>query len=122
MVLPPFDSKVVEYMKAMDVAARRNLITMIHCEDYGLVQYLTQRLIEEGHQGVADYANARPELSEVIAGRRAIAMAEVTRSQLYIVHIASKTALDVVIAAKAAGLPVFAETWPIHLVLPVWRI
>jgi dihydropyrimidinase len=114
MVTDEFDSRMAEFMQAMEAAARHSLVTMIHCEDHGLVRYASRRLIQESRGSAESYALARPEVSEVVAVRRAIAMAELTGAPLYVVHLASEAALDAIRAARRR-IRVFAETRPIYL-------
>lgn len=114
MVTDEFDSRMADFMQAMEVAAGHELTTMVHCEDHGLVRYASQRLIDEGRGGARSYPLARPESSEVVAVRRAIAMAELTGAPLYVVHVASEAALDAIRAARRT-VRVFAETRPIYL-------
>jgi dihydropyrimidinase len=115
MVTAEFDARSAEFMKALDAAARRGLVAMIHCEDHGLVEYATRRLLDEGRGRPRDYALARPDVSEELAVRRAIAMGRLTGATIYIVHLASRAALAAVVEAREQGLRVFAETRPIYL-------
>lgn len=115
MVLAQFDADVVEFMRAMEAAGRRGLVTMIHCEDHGLVEYASRRLIEAGRGATRHYAAARPDVTEAVAVRRAIAIAELTGAPIYVVHLASAAALREIVAARRAGATIYAETRPIYL-------
>ena len=84
---------------------------MIHCEDDAILARAAERLMQEGRGSL----DSRPVLAEVIATRRAVAMAEATGSPIYIVHLSSEGALRVAEEAQARGLPVYVETRPIYL-------
>jgi dihydropyrimidinase len=114
MVAETFDRETADFMQAMERAGRHGLVTMMHCEDHGLVDYASRRLLEEGRGGPENYAHARPRSSELVAVQRALAMAELTGAELYVVHVAGREAVDAIRAARASR-PVYAETRPIYL-------
>src|SRR5205085_5580398 len=58
---------------------------------------------------------SRPALSEELAVQKALALCELTRCPLYIVHVSSERALAACHAAQRRELPVFVETRPIYL-------
>jgi dihydropyrimidinase len=115
MVTPWFDAKVRQYVGAIRTAGEHGLITVIHCEDYALIEDATARLVGEGKSSLRYYAESRPIISEVVATQRAVAFAEVTVSPIYVVHLSSERALQVCIEARSRGLPVFVETRPLYL-------
>jgi dihydropyrimidinase len=112
-----FDSQFREYTKAVWLAGENRLISLIHCEDYALIQNATERLLSEGKSSLRHYAESRPIISEVVATQRAVAIAEATGASVYIVHLSSARALEVCTDAQSRGLPVFVETRPLYLYL-----
>jgi dihydropyrimidinase len=115
MSVEPFDRQVVGYIEATRLAGENDLLTMIHCEDYALVEHATARLLADGHLSLRHYPEARPIVSEVIATQRAVGIAEATGAPIYVVHCSSERALDVCAEAQARGVPVYVETRPFYL-------
>ncbi len=112
---PPFDQNTRAYLATLDAAGEAGVLTMIHCEDDAILARAVERLMDEGRGSLRYFPDSRPVLGEVIATRRAVAMAEATGSPIYIVHLSSEGALRVAEEAQARGLPVFVETRPIYL-------
>ena len=110
-----FDTNNISFLTAINLAGKNGLITLIHCEDYSIIEYLTDRLVESGKSSIEHYSESRPIVAEVVSTQRAVAIAEVTNSPLYVVHLSSKRALDVCIEAKARNLPINIETRPLYL-------
>jgi dihydropyrimidinase len=110
-----FDRNVGGFLEATARAGAAGLITMIHCEDYAIMERAARELLAAGRTGMRHYAESRPVISEVVATERAVAFAAATGAPVYIVHLSSKGALDVCRRAQAAGLPVFVETRPLYL-------
>lgn len=115
MSTPAFDANALGFLKATDAAGRHGLLTMIHCEDYPIIRWSIDRLLEEGRGALANYPASRPIASEVVATQRAVALCEMTGAPVYIVHLSSAAALDVCRDAQARGLPVYVETRPLYL-------
>jgi dihydropyrimidinase len=113
--LAGFDECSVEYANAMAEAARLGGLINIHCEDQTCISYQTRRLEAEGHSDIRHYADSRPRLSEGIAAERAIQLARMTDSPIYLVHLSCQESLDAINEARARGQSVYAETRPIYL-------
>src|SRR5262249_58786853 len=62
-------------------------------------------------------AGPRPGRAEAEATRGAIALAEIADVPIYIVHLSSAEALEMVTEARDRGLPAYAETCPQSLFL-----
>lgn len=121
MVSPEFDTQVRDYVEAIRRAGESGLITVIHCEDYALIEDATARLLAAGNSSLRYYAASRPVISEVVATQRAVAFAEATGAPVYIVHLSSERALEVCAQAQDRGLPVYVETRPLYLHLTCER-
>lgn len=121
MVSPGFDSQVRDYVEAIRRAGESGLITVIHCEDYGLIEDATAGLLRAGKSSLRHYAASRPVISEVVATQRAVAFAEATGAPVYIVHLSSERALEVCVEAQHRGVPVYVETRPLYLHLTCER-
>ena len=115
MSMQSFEDNVGGFLRATEAAGQRGLLTMIHCEDFPIIQWSIERLLASGRGSLANYPESRPVVSEVVATQRAIALCEMTGAPVYIVHLSSAAALDVCRDAQARGLPVYVETRPLYL-------
>ncbi|MBM4464162.1 MAG: amidohydrolase family protein [Chloroflexi bacterium] len=115
MVTSNFESQVRSYVEAIRRAGENGLITLIHCEDYALIEDATARLVAAGKSSLRYYAESRPVISEVVATQRAVAFAEATGAPVYIVHLSSARALEVCAEAQSRNVPVYVETRPLYL-------
>lgn len=116
-VMQSFDSQVRNYVEAIRRAGASGLITLIHCEDYGLIEDAVAGLLAAGKSSLRYYPESRPIISEVVATQRAVAFAEATGAPVYIVHLSSARALEVCSEAQSRGVPVYVETRPLYLYL-----
>lgn len=95
------------------LAARENMLVAVHAEDEHLIR---ERQKERKHN--TDYA-AHSHIRNIEVATRAIEKAIVLcrkhGTKLYILHVSSAPEIDLIRAAKAEGLPVYAEITPHHL-------
>ncbi len=112
-----FEERARDFMKLFAIAAQSGGLMTIHAEDENIIQYCTQRLIDEGKTAARYFPDSRPPLSEAAAVSRALRMAELTGAPLYFVHLSTGAALDEIRRAREAGRTVLAETRPIYLYL-----
>jgi dihydropyrimidinase len=89
----------------------------MHAENGGVIDVLVQRALAAGHTAPKYHALTRPARAEAEATHRAIALAEIADVPIYIVHLSSAEALEMVTEARDRGLPAFAETCPQYLFL-----
>jgi dihydropyrimidinase len=100
---------------AIAAAGRAGSVTLVHCEDAGILAETGQELIGAGRGAVRHFPDARPVSAEVAAVDDAIGLTRRSGAPLYIVHLSSAAALDRCRQARAAGLPVYVETRPLYL-------
>jgi len=112
---PSFGQNARAYLDTLAAAGEAGVLTMMLCEDHAIIARAVERLMNQGRGSLRYFPDSRPVLAEVIATRRAVAMAEATGAPIYIVHLSSEGALRVAEDAQARGLPVFVETRPIYL-------
>jgi dihydropyrimidinase len=89
----------------------------MHAENGGVIDVLVQRALAGGQTAPKYHALTRPARAEAEATHRAIALAEIADVPIYIVHLSSAEALEMVTEARDRGLPAFAETCPQYLFL-----
>jgi dihydropyrimidinase len=103
--------------RALLRTARCGGLVQVHAENGGVIDVLTKRAQAEGRTEPRQHALTRPARAEAEAVHRAIALAEMAGAPVYIVHVSAAEAVAEVAAARARGLPVFAETCPQYLFL-----
>ncbi|MBI4497613.1 MAG: dihydropyrimidinase [Chloroflexi bacterium] len=112
-----FDSAIPEFLAALRRVGELGALACVHAEDESLIRHLTERLLAAGRGDVRAFPDSRPDYSEAVAVGRAVAYAQATETPIYLVHLSSRAALEVVDAARDRDLPVYAETRPIYLYL-----
>ena len=103
--------------KAMSVAGEAGGLICMHAENGVIIDVLVKRALAEGKRAPKYHALTRPARAEAEGVHRAIAIAEMANSSVYIVHLSCDDALKEVQAARDLGLPVYAETCPQYLFL-----
>ncbi|MBL7261906.1 allantoinase AllB [Paractinoplanes lichenicola] len=111
------DSGVPEFppLSAPQLAAAmiavRNVLFVVHAEDPDYLGDLP------GEATYAEFLASRPVEAEHAAVATAVDAARRTGSRVHILHLSAATALPLIAAARAEGLPVTAETCPHYLTL-----
>jgi dihydropyrimidinase len=103
--------------KAMTAAGEKGGLICMHAENGVVIDVLVKRALAEGKTAPKYHALTRPTRAEAEGVHRAIAIAEMANSPVYIVHLSCYDALKEVQAARDLGLPAFAETCPQYLFL-----
>jgi dihydropyrimidinase len=89
----------------------------VHAENGELVYRLQKKLIEMGVTGPEGHPLSRPPAVEGEAAHRAIRIAEVLGTPLYIVHNSARQSLDAIARARSEGQRVFGEVLAGHLLI-----
>jgi len=103
--------------KAMSTAGEKGGLICMHAENGVVIDVLVKRALAEGKRAPKYHALTRPTIAEAEGVHRAIAIAQMADSPVYIVHLSCYDALKEVQAARDLGLPAFAETCPQYLFL-----
>jgi len=103
--------------KAMRVSGANGAMTCVHAENGPVIQALVDEAVAQGHKAPRYHALTRPPQLEGEAVHRAICLAELADSPLYIVHLSAAQALAAVTEARDRGIAVHAETCPHYLFL-----
>jgi dihydropyrimidinase len=84
---------------------------VMHGEDNDIVMHMYEKLIREGRVGFEHLAEVHNALSEDLSFRRVLTLARnVPGIVLYFMHVSAESGVDAIREARAAGLPVYAET------------
>jgi dihydropyrimidinase len=81
-----------------------------HAENIEVVWVLRKRLMDEGREGLAAWTESRPAFVEAEAVSRVLHFGEATGCGVYIPHLSSKAALEVVKRHRARSSDVYVET------------
>ncbi|HEX6655246.1 MAG TPA: dihydropyrimidinase [Candidatus Limnocylindria bacterium] len=100
---------------ALQVMGRRGGMLQVHCENATIIDALVSGALDAGHTACRHHAACRPTYAEAEATHRAIALGRAADASVYVVHLSCADALAEVVAAKARGWPVYAETCPHYL-------
>ncbi|WP_296607080.1 dihydropyrimidinase, partial [Nocardioides sp.] len=103
--------------RALAASRETGVRVCIHAEDGAAVESLVARAIAEDRTGPEAVPATRPAAVEAAAIRRAAALAGAADAWLYVVHLSSAAGLREVLAARAAGVDIHAETCPHYLEL-----
>ncbi|MCA1635070.1 MAG: dihydropyrimidinase [Acidobacteria bacterium] len=103
--------------RAMSAAGERGGLICMHAENGVVINEIIKRALAAGRTAPKYHALTRPTRAEAEGVHRAIAIAEMAESPVYIVHLSCADALEQVREARDRGLPAFAETCPQYLFL-----
>jgi dihydropyrimidinase len=105
--------------RAMSAAGERGGLICMHAENGVVIDEIVKRARAAGRTAPKHHALTRPTRAEAEGVHRAIAIAEMAESPVYIVHLSCADALAQVREARDRGLPAFAETCPQYLFLDI---
>lgn len=106
-----------QILRAMQTAANNGSTIMMHAENGIAIDVLVQQAIAAGNTDPKYHGLTRPWETEAEATNRAIMLAKMTGTPLYIVHMSAKQAVQVVQEARDDAWNVFGETCPQYLYL-----
>ena len=101
--------------RAMRMVGQHGGMICLHAENGTVIDLLIREALEQGHTAPRYHALTRPALMEGEATHRGIKLAELAQAPVYFVHLSAKEALNEVVEARDAGIPVFGETCPHYL-------
>lgn len=101
--------------RAMSAAGERGGLICMHAENGIVINEIIKRFLAEGRTAPKYHALTRPTIAEAEGVHRAIAIAEMAESPVYIVHLSCADALNKVREARDRGIAAFAETCPQYL-------
>src|SRR5438128_11178810 len=103
--------------KAMQTASEAGGLICMHAENGVVIDAIVKAALAEGKTAPKYHALTRPTKAEAEGVHRAIALAEIADSPVYIVHLSCNDSLEEVTRARNAGVPAYAETCPQYLFL-----
>lgn len=115
--LPEFPAvEETDLRPAMREIARLGLPLLVHAELPGPIAAAASTAPDRSRR-YADWLSSRPATSEVAAVRLLVDLVGETGCPVHVVHVSAAGSLPVLDRARAAGLPITAETCPHYLAL-----
>ena len=105
--------------RAMRAAGEDGTLVCMHAENGVVIDELVKAALAAGHVEPKYHALTRPTRLEAEGAHRALAIAEVARAPVYIVHLSCRDALTELRRAQARGVMAHAETCPQYLLLDI---
>jgi dihydropyrimidinase len=96
--------------KTMQVAADTGALVMVHAENGDAIDVLVKEALAAGHTEPKYHALTRPPETEGEATNRAIQLARVAGSPLYVVHVSCAESVEPIQLAREKGWDVWGET------------
>jgi dihydropyrimidinase len=96
--------------RTMEVASRTGALVMVHAENGDVIDVLVRQALEAGNTDPLHHALTRPPEAEGEATNRAIQLAHLAGSPLYVVHVTCREAVEPIALAREKGWDVWGET------------
>jgi dihydropyrimidinase len=96
--------------RSMQVAADSGALVMVHAENGDAIDVLVKEALAEGNTEPKYHALTRPPETEGEATNRAIQLARVAGSPLYVVHVSCQESVEPIALAREKGWNVWGET------------
>ena len=106
-----------QMLDVLSVARRHGALVMVHAENYDMIRWLTERLLDGGYWQPKYHAVSHSRVGEGEATHRAIALSKLIDVPMLIVHVSTEEAMTEIRNAQDAGLKVYGETCPQYLFL-----
>jgi dihydropyrimidinase len=96
--------------RTMQVASQTGALVMVHAENGDVIDQLVREALEAGNTEPLYHALTRPPEAEGEATNRAIQLARLAGSPLYVVHVTCEQAVEPIALARERGWDVWGET------------
>ncbi|MCP5153439.1 MAG: dihydropyrimidinase [Ectothiorhodospiraceae bacterium] len=111
--------KIDDYqmLDVLALARREGAMVMVHAENHDVIRWVSERLLQGGHQAPKFHAISHPRIAEGEATHRAIRLSELLDVPLLVVHVSAEEAIAEIRRAQDRGLRIYGETCPQYLFL-----
>ena len=104
-----------EILRILRLAKQHGALVCVHAENDAIIAQSKAELLAQGKVAPHFHAQSRPRMAEIEAVERMCRFAEYLNQPIMLFHISTAEAIDAIAAAKARGVPVWAETCPHYL-------
>lgn len=109
--------KDADIFRVMQKANEYSALIMMHAENGDVIDFLVKQALARGDNSPIFHAITRPSAFEAEAVYRSIMLAAVVDVPIYIVHVSSGEAVDVIKFSQQKYNKIFSETCPHYLLL-----
>lgn len=95
--------------KVFEILAKRGIKIAVHAEDQWLINYYNEVFKKAGRSDAASWSEVRPTVVVASAAARAIALADIYGTELYLLHLSTPEEFALVEAAKKRGMKIHGE-------------
>lgn len=106
-----------QILHVLSQAKAEGALVCVHAENDAIIAQAKAKLLAQGQHHPRNHARSRPPLAEIEAVERLCRFAEHLDQPVMLFHISTAEAVAVIRAAKARGVPVWAETCPHYLLM-----
>jgi dihydropyrimidinase len=106
-----------QMLDILALARREGALVMVHAENYDMIKWLTERLLQQGLGAPHWHAVSHARLAEGEATNRAISLSQLIDVPILLVHVSAAEAIDVIRSAQTRGLKIYGETCPQYVML-----
>jgi dihydropyrimidinase len=106
-----------QMLDILALARREGALVMVHAENYDMIKWLTQRLLDRGLAAPKYHAVSHARLAEGEATNRAVSLSQLVDVPILLVHVSAAEAIAVIRTAQTRGLKIYGETCPQYLFL-----
>ena len=104
-------------LELLATARRLGAFVCVHAENHAMIGFMTRQLVARGLTTPSSFCASHPRLAEVDAIGRMAAFAEFLDQPIMVFHVSTAQGAAAVAAARARGVPLYAETCPQYLFL-----
>lgn len=104
-------------LRTMQRSAEIGATICMHAENGVAINALVEQALAKGHTAPKYHALTRPPILEAEGVHRAIVLAQVAGVPVYIVHVSSPEAMQMIAEARDKGVGAYGETCPQYLFL-----
>jgi dihydropyrimidinase len=106
-----------QMLDVLSTARREGALVMIHAENYEMIRWLTEKLVDGNKLAPKYHAISHSRIAESEATHRAISLSQLVDTPVLIVHVSTEEATAEIRRAQDSGLRIYGETCPQYLFL-----
>src|SRR5688572_28822774 len=108
-----------QILDVMAVARKHGALVMVHAENYGVISWLADRMIDQGNVAPRYHGICHTRGAEHEAIQRVAMLAELIDVPVLIVHVSTIDGIEAIRQARERGVKMLGETCPQYLFLTI---